>query len=338
MLASIIFLSIIMFSWSGVKLQKAVLFIVFNRLDVVQKVFEQIKAAAPPRLYISSDGARENKPGEHEVVENVRKWVLENITWQCEVKTKFNSQNLGCGKGVSSAITWFFENEPDGIILEDDCVPNLSFFGFCEELLDYYKNDKRVWQISGSNLIEMPEYNASYYFSKIEACWGWASWADRWQHFTFDLKDYDKKHVKNISRNKDVQRYWRHILYQIKEGKNDHVWDTQWLFNIIASEGGGFCVNPHKNLISNIGMTGTHYESASDNPHLNKDTYSIGKIVHPEKVEFNEAACEMINEVCEFKRSKSVATKDILSYMRKRPLFLFKEKFWEKFWDLVFDQ
>ncbi len=182
-------------------MQKAVLLITFNRLDYLQEVFEAIKLVQPPRLYIASDGPRESVEGEKEIVERIRKWLLDNVTWDCEVKTRFLDKNSGgCAYGVSGAVTWFFENEEDGIILEDDCVPNQSFFKYCEELLDKYKDDKRVWHIAGSADNSYKSFsNESYYFSPFMHCWGWASWANRWKHFKLNLKDYDKNVIyKNL--------------------------------------------------------------------------------------------------------------------------------------------
>ena len=139
-------------------LKTAVLFLIFNRLDTTKQVFEEIRKAKPPRLYIAADGPRENKEGEKEKVGAVRKYVLENIDWNCEVKTLFRDKNLGCGKAVSQAITWFFENEEMGIILEDDCLPSQSFFWFCEKLLKKYNKEKRIMLITGT----------SYLFNEIE--------------------------------------------------------------------------------------------------------------------------------------------------------------------------
>jgi len=131
-------------------MKKAVLLVFFNRLDNLKKVFEQVRIAQPPRLYLASDGPRDNKVGEKEKVEGIRKWVLDHVDWKCDVKTRFLDKNSGgCAYGVSGAVTWFFENEKDGIILEDDCVPSQSFFPYCEELLDKYKDNKKVWHITG---------------------------------------------------------------------------------------------------------------------------------------------------------------------------------------------
>lgn len=304
-------------------MNKAVLFLIFNRKDSTQKVFEQIKIAQPPKLYIASDGPRLNKEGEAQLVDELRKWVLSNIDWNCEVKTLFRDQNLGCGHAVSNAITWFFEQEQDGIILEDDCLPSQSFFKYCEELLDFYKNDKRIWHIGGFNPLNIVDRNESYYFSKIQEVWGWASWADRWQKYKFDLNSFDREHLKRFSDKKEVQKYWSEILIKMQKKEID-TWDYQWVFSII--ENNGVCINPTKNLISNIGFEGTHYEDNVEDNTLNTKTYEIEEIIHPEKVEFDKEIVDLI-----YKKSFGIEPpiKQIFNYVKCRPLFLFRKSFWK---------
>lgn len=303
-------------------MNKPVLFIIFNRLDTTQKVFEQIRAAKPPRLYLASDGARASKDGEAKIVAEIRQWVLDNIDWPCEVKTLFREENLGCGKAVSGAITWFFSQEESGIILEDDCLPNQSFFNYCDELLDKYKEDKRIWHIAGDNPLNVWDCNASYYFAKIQHCWGWASWADRWQHYDFDLKNYPEESIKNFSNDKYVQKYWRNILSKM-QNKGIDTWDYQWTLKV--AENNGFCINPSKNLISNIGYFGVHYAATESDKNLNRPSFDLEKIVHPEKIEFDEKAIKLI-----YKKSLKIdRTKDLIEYIKRRPFFLFKKGFWQ---------
>jgi len=275
-------------------MNKAILFLIFNRPETTRLVFEEIKKAKPPRLYLASDGPRLHKEGEFEIVQETRKMVLDGINWDCEVKTLFRDENLGCGKAVSSAITWFFENERDGIILEDDCLPSESFFVFCEQLLDYYRDDKRVMHISGDQFIYDFKGEASYYFAKIQHVWGWASWADRWNHYDFDLMNYDEKNVKKFSEDRNVQKYWLNILKMMKQKKID-TWDYQWTFKIV--EMSGMCINPSKNLISNIGfgVNSTH-TSDENNALANLPTFNIGEIRHPKIVKFNWDAINWIYE------------------------------------------
>lgn len=307
-------------------MKKAVLFLTFNRLDTTQKVFEQIKTAKPPRLYLASDGPRASKENEKEIVESVRKYLLDNINWDCEVKTLFRDENLGCGKAVSSAITWFFEQEEDGIILEDDCLPNKSFFTYCEDLLNYYKEDKRIWHISGDNFLSNYEPEASYYFINTMQCWGWASWADRWKNYEFDLKDYDKENLKNFSNDKHIQKYWSKILKRMKNHEID-TWDYQWLFAIVKHN--GICINPSKNLISNIGMEGTHYSAVDENTSLNMPTYELNEIIHPKEVKFDDVAVDLIYR--NVLNIKAPTFKDLFKYIKKYPFFIFRKGFWDNF-------
>jgi hypothetical protein len=270
-------------------MDKAVLFLIFNRLDTAKAVFEQIRIAKPSRLYIASDGPREEKDGEEELVGKVRQYVLDNIDWPCETKTLFRDKNLGCGVAIYKAINWFFEHEEDGIILEDDCVPNQSFFRFCSELLDKYKDDFRIWQISGNGYYKDINAKSSYYFSKIPQCWGWATWANRWKHFEFDVSNFDRKKLEYFSDRKEVQNFWQNILNYLEKGKND-IWDYNWVFTIVGNK--GYCIDPYVHLVSNIGIEGTHFNGENDLLNVQKE--EIGDIIHPIKIEYNEKAINYI--------------------------------------------
>lgn len=307
-----------------------ILFLIFNRIDTTSRVFEKIKEAKPPRLYIASDGPRLHKDGESDIVKKTRKMVLDGIDWGCEVKTLFRDENLGCGKAVSSAITWFFENEPEGIILEDDCLPSKSFFSYCETLLDYYRDNKCVMHISGDQFVADFDNCYSYYFAKIQHVWGWASWADRWKQYKFDLKDYDEKNVEKFSENKNVQNYWRVILNKMKKHEID-TWDYQWAFKVVEMD--GLCINPSKNLISNIGFgeNSTH-TSDKDNPLANMQVYEIETIIHPKVVSINQTAVDYIykhhfniNFDSDFKENKNLfILKKIIHFNIKKIVMLNK--------------
>jgi len=264
-------------------MNKAILFLIFNRLDTTKMVFEQIRAAKPPRLYLASDGARLDRENEDNLVNEVRDWVLANVDWECEIKTLFRTKNLGCGKAISSAVSWFFGQEEDGIILEDDCVPNQSFFKYCEILLDQYASNKEIWHISGNNPLGCLDNPESYYFAKIAQCWGWATWADRWKHFNYDfnLSDFGLENLPKFSDKKNVQIHWFNTLHRLKAGQND-VWDYQWVFEIVKEN--GFCINPSKNMVTNIGYRGTHAYGNLNDPALNKTVWELDEIIHPEKI------------------------------------------------------
>lgn len=237
-------------------LNTAVLFLVFNRLNVTKHVFQSIRQAKPPRLYIAADGARKDKTGEAEKIAAVRDYVLPNIDWNCEVKTLFREENLGCKYAVSSAIDWFFKQEEMGIILEDDCLPSQSFFWFCEELLERYKNDTRVWHISGCNFQDgQVRGDGDYYFAKYIHVWGWASWANRWKYYDVDMKSYEQfnasNQIPNLFYKKESQQYWSGVFSKTWSGKID-TWDYQWVYTVLSNS--GLSILPNKNLISNIGF------------------------------------------------------------------------------------
>ena len=254
---------------------KPILFIIFNRLDYTKKVFEQIKKVKPKKLYICSDGARYIE--EKSIVQEVREWVLGTIDWECEVKTRFLDKNLGCGFGIYKAIDWFFENEEEGLIIEDDVVPTESFFDFCAQMLDKYKDNKKIWHIGGSSFLEDLNLKEDYYFSKITHCWGWATWRDRWEKFDFDISFFKNKDFKKFSKRIAVQKHWEMIQKIVLEDKIE-AWDYQWLFKIIQNK--GLAITPTKNLITNIGTFGIHFEGYGHR--LNRKSYEINQnLVHP---------------------------------------------------------
>lgn len=238
-------------------LQTAVLFLVFNRLDTTERVFAAIREAKPPRLYIAADGPRPTKAGETEKVQAVRDHVLNNIDWPCEVKTLFREKNLGCKHGVAGGITWFFENEEKGIILEDDVLPLPSFFYYCEELLERYKDNASIAMISGCNFITTHyEPASSYFFSKHNHIWGWAAWRRSWKYYDVSMVQWPAwKNLGSLRGLSDGSRlfclYWVNIFDKVSAGKID-TWDYQWTFACWRT--GGLSVLPKSNLVSNLGF------------------------------------------------------------------------------------
>lgn len=249
-------------------LNTAVLFLVFKRLDTTKQVFKAIRKAKPPRLYIASDGPRKTKEDEAAKVEAVREYIMSNIDWECEVKTLFREENLGCKMAVSGAIDWFFENEEMGIILEDDCLPSQSFFWFCEELLIKYKDDLRIWHIAGSNFNFgwQRDKDYSYYFSYYGSIWGWASWRSRWQHYDVEMKHYEEIKSKNylwdVFGNKQVAQFIIDNFEEIRNGLD--TWDYQWAYTRYINS--GLSIVPTVNMIRNLGFgnDATHTLSTND--------------------------------------------------------------------------
>lgn len=233
-----------------------ILFIVFNRPDCTQKVFNVIKEMKPRYLFISADGPRTGHESDKEKCEQVKQIIENGIDWDCEIKTLFRKENLGCGKAVSSAITWFFENIEQGIILEDDCLPDKSFFRFCEELLEKYKYDTKVSHISGFNFMSKKELanEASYFFSQYAAIWGWASWRRAWKDYDFYITTWKLKSFKQ----KIYNRFSFFQMLSIRDSfdamynQKMDTWDFQWWYLCLVTDTVG--VVPTVNLIQNIGF------------------------------------------------------------------------------------
>jgi len=259
-------------------LSTPVLFLIFNRPDTTEKVFEQIRKAKPKKFYVAADGPRTDKQSEVESCSNVRNLVLENIDWECNVKTLFRHVNLGCKDAVSSAITWFFENEEEGIILEDDCLPSQTFFPFCEKMLSMYRNDKRVFQIAGLSLLEENKCKADYFFSTISSIWGWATWRDRWQGYSANPV-FKEEYFDGIKDN-----YVKHYFYSMAKNHSADTWDIQWFYHMLKNK--GLAVIPSVNFISNIGLTGTNALSgkASSSQMLPVFEKDLDLIAHPNVV------------------------------------------------------
>ena len=275
-----------------------VLFLVFNRLDTTKRVFERIRKVAPPKLYIASDGHRDNREGEEEKVKTVREYVLNSIDWKCEVKTLFREKNLGCGKAVSQAITWFFENEEMGIILEDDCLPSASFFPYCQELLYKYKSNSQIYHITGHNPLTYTEIPNSYYFVRIPHVWGWATWRRAWKQYNFDIIDLDnfiKQRKINDVFNKGADRYYFIDVFKRIEKHDIDTWDYQWTYTTFYNK--GISINPAKNLITNIGFGPDATHTISDDPkHNNQQSFEVEEFMHPSEIKIDTHIISTINK------------------------------------------
>lgn len=230
-----------------------VLLVIFNRPDVTRKTMQSIRTAKPGKLYVSCDGPRIGVD-DYDLIEKTKKIVFDMIDWNCKVYTNFHDKNLGCGLAVHTAIQWMFEQEEYGIILEDDCVAQLSFFSFAEELLVKYQNDERIGMIAGTNPITNYTLKKSYCFSKYKACWGWATWKRAWKNMDLSmnwLKDDKKNVLSNMGYfGKDIP-YWVYRLKLIKMGEVS-AWDWQWYYSLARQN--QLCIFPKYSLISNIGF------------------------------------------------------------------------------------
>ena len=235
-----------------------ILLLVFNREDTTRQVFEAIRRQKPKFLFVAADGARKNRPGETEACRRVRDMVTQ-IDWDCELKTLFRDENLGCQTAVSTAITWFFEQVEQGIILEDDCLPDPSFFPYCEELLNRYRDDTRIGHISGNCFLpELVDKDYSYNFSFISHIWGWATWRRVWQNYNVNLSYWtevgkDKYRKKNLFINRHEEIYFSSFISDtLKGNRGINTWDVQYLYMLRLQN--QLSIYPTVNLVTNIGL------------------------------------------------------------------------------------
>lgn len=278
------------------KLGIPILFLIFNRFEPSSIVFKSIQKQKPEKLYIAADGPRIHKQGEKEQCDLIRKWVLNNIDWDCEVKTLFRNSNLGCGKAVSEAITWFFEQVEEGIILEDDCLPNSTFFEFCAENLKKYRFNNQISIISGNNFQpDQPMHiRTDYYFSIFPSTWGWASWRRVWKNYDLDMQEWhsiDHNNFLNfLFKEKIYKSYWEQTFNNYFLGKGANTWDFQFHFHCMKNR--QLAIIPKANLVTNIGFgkMATH-TTGKDSYFSNMPTYELtSPLKHPKKIERNYEA------------------------------------------------
>lgn len=271
----------------------AVLLLFFNRYDTTLQVLKQISKVKPPRIYLASDGGRNTQ--EQENVCHLRESIMQHITWECEIYTRFLEFNAGCKIAVSSAISWFFSHEKQGIILEDDCLPSISFFRFCDELLERYKDEEQVFMISGWSALDFAKnlsvetlcpkarLQEEYFFSKYPHIWGWASWARAWQHYELELKNFTSEFDKLRFYSTKEKRYWHGIFTMYASGKID-TWDYPLVYSMWKYQ--GVSIYPKNNMITNIGFNrndATH--TTGDSKFASMPRYELAfPLKHPSKV------------------------------------------------------
>lgn len=259
-----------------------ILLLIFNRPKTTQKVFNKIREQKPRHLYIAADGPRINNLEDIELCKKTRE-IVAQIDWNCEVRTLFRDENLGCGVSPAQSITWFFENVEQGIILEDDILTDSSFFGFCETMLDRYKNNEQIMHVSGCYFLESFSENIpqSYYFTRHIHVWGWATWRRAWKHYDYHMKDWY-----TLRSNKKLKKYysgysifWKEIFDKMSNKGND-IWDYQWMFAIYKND--GIAINPSINLTQNIGFDNDATHTKDPNSIFTSiKLSSLSGIIHP---------------------------------------------------------
>lgn len=259
----------------------AILFIIYNRPDTTYLVFEKIKKVRPKRLYIAADGPRTDREIN---ICNKSRDIVSDIDWECKVYTLFQKSNLGCRNAVSTAIDWFFENEEEGIILEDDCVPSNSFFGFCSTMLKKYRYDERIGHISGGNYQNnIIRGDGSYYFSYLTNVWGWAGWRRVWKDYDIDMKTYsifkNGNWIDKLPSHGPFKQLW-HYFFQMHYEKAN-AWSFQYSYlNLINHR---LSIIPNVNLITNIGFEDSENATHPNKKHPYRDLerHELDEIIHP---------------------------------------------------------
>jgi hypothetical protein len=233
-----------------------VLVIAFNRPKLFKILIKELKKIKPKKVYIFIDGPRNNNLEDITKIKKVKEYIS-LINWNCVVERKFSIINLGCGKGPFKAITWFFNKEKFGIILEDDCIPSKSFFYFCKKILIRFSKNKKIGIISGSNFINSKNLQYSYYFSKFPLTWGWATWRRNWKNFSYQINSWNKfKHSKywhNLHSNYAEYKTFTHIFNHIHKNSEftKSIWDYRFMYHLWKSR--KLNIIPKNNLIKNIG-------------------------------------------------------------------------------------
>jgi hypothetical protein len=276
------------------QLQTPVAFIIFNRPDTTARVFAEIAKARPRKLLVIADGPRPHKAGEAERCAQTRA-IIDGVDWECEVLRNFSNTNLGCRSRVASGIDWVFEQVPEAIILEDDCLPDPSFFRFCEEMLDRYRDDTRIAMISGDNfLFNELDVEGSYYFSRYCHIWGWASWRRAWRFYDRSASIWPQfqrqKCLKAIAHSLSEEMYWTAAFDGVQRGEID-TWDYQW--GLACWTENMLSIMPTQNLISNIGfgLDATHTSRKSRYAEMMTTALEF-PLQHPRMMVPNRAADE----------------------------------------------
>ena len=279
------------------QLNTPVAFIIFNRPDTTERVFAEIARAKPPKLLVVADGPRATRQGEAEKCAATRA-IVDRVDWNCEVLTNYSEVNLGCKNRVASGLDWVFEQVPEAIILEDDCLPHPTFFRYCEELLGRYRDDERIGQIGGVNFqFGRGRTDDSYYFSRYNHIWGWASWRRAWKNYDVSLTLWplvrEREALLDILGTQRQVKHWATIFQLCYDSKID-TWDYQWTFANMINH--SLTILPNVNLISNIGFGENATHTTEDSQLANMAVVKMQfPLVHPAYV-IRDARADLITD------------------------------------------
>jgi hypothetical protein len=279
--------------------QTPVTFLVFNRPELTAQVFARIRAARPAKLLVVCDGPRAHRPDDAEKVAAVRRVIDEGVDWPCEVLRDFAPQNLGCRQRIASGLTWAFEQVAESIILEDDCLPDPSFFPFAEAMLARFRDDPRVLHVSGNNLTAPHRrHAASYWFSRHPWIWGWATWRRAWAQYDADMRTWDARRAALDASFASAREraFWTAAFEDARRDLTKAgTWDFPWVYTCRSL--GGVSVFPRENLIENLGFGGDSTHTAPDMLRLRLPTRALGSLTHPASMTVDRYGDDLLTRI-----------------------------------------
>lgn len=266
------------------QLETPVVFIVFNDPDATRQVFARIAAARPKRLLLIADAPRPNRPGEAELCKEVNK-IVSAIDWPCKVEANVAETNMGPGPRIISGINWVFSLVEEAIILEHDCLPDPSFFLFCSEMLELYRDRPQIAYVTGFNPLDKSfPLRYSYYFTSVSFLWGWATWRRAWQQYDEHLESWPQ--VKQdgllslIFPDKKVVGYWSKVFDRMHDGRGPNTWDYQFTYTCWTRN--WLSILPRRNLIQYIGFKLQAVHTTGPDPDRDLAASSLSfPLVHP---------------------------------------------------------
>jgi hypothetical protein len=268
------------------RLDTPVALFVFNRPEQTRRVFRAIAAARPSHLLLVADGPRTNRAGEDRLCDEVKR-SISSVDWPCKVETNFSNENLGCRRRIISGLDWVFSVVEEAILLEDDCIPDPSFFPYCSELLERYRNCEQVGLISGYNPIASPlPSDASYFFTRMVLIWGWATWRRTWMKYDEYMSAWPtiKDDVlRSIWPDRRYRLYWETIFESMHRGVGPDTWDYQLVFTSWAKH--WLNIIPRRNLVENIGFGEDATHTKKENPLSAVPAKNITfPLIHPSEI------------------------------------------------------
>lgn len=305
------------------KLDIPVMICTFTRLDSVKLVFDAVRKAKPPRLYLVSDGPRDDHPDDVGKIEAVHEYLEGNIDWDCEVYKNYAPKNMGCGRRMPTGVSWVFEHEDRAIFLEDDCVPNETFFPYVSELLDKYENDDRVMLISGNNqMAYLDTIDDSYGFSKQADIWGWATWKRAWEKYDWDIKTWPQNRNNQCwSKYYTLKTKWFFAAqWDLLYRHGYDAWDYQFTYCLGVND--GYCIIPSVNMVTNAGFNNDGSTHTSKMPEwMDQKSHDMDfPLKHPEEVRWSQKYDEEFMKR-EFKCGLTVHIKHIFGMDINKSIF-----------------